>query len=69
MKIRCIVPGLFGICSGFPIYIGPFKTSRKEERDVYPPQQEGNFEGIGEDSVKSRTILPFLLPLSNSAIK
>lgn len=63
-KIRWIVSGLFGICSGFPVYVG--KTSQKEERNVhwYLPQQEGSSEGIGEHSVKNRSGLRFLLLVS-----
>lgn len=54
----------------FPCILVLLKPVEKERYvHLYPPQQKGNFEGVGEDSVKSRTILPFLLFLSDSPIK
>lgn len=40
MKIRCIVSGLLGISSAFPIGIDHFNP-KKRDVHLYPPQQEG----------------------------
>lgn len=57
MKIRCIVSGLLGISSAFPIGIGLF-NQKEEGCSAVPTPAGGDLEGIGGGRVRSRTGLP-----------